>query len=74
MFKLRSVEKRQEEVSPIERAEIRQLSMLLKETDVVELVRRANTIVVGEEVRRREERERVERERKEKEDREREER
>ena len=44
-MKQKSIEDRAQEMSPFERAEIKQLSNLIQGTDVIELVRKANQII-----------------------------
>lgn len=44
-LKLKDAEKKAQEVSPLERAEMKQLTSLLQGTNVMELVKRANQII-----------------------------
>ena len=44
-MKVKEAEKKAQEVSPMERAEIKQLTSLLQETNVIELVKKANQII-----------------------------
>ena len=44
-MKVKEVEKKAQEVSPMERAEMKQLAELLQGTNVIDLVKRANQII-----------------------------
>lgn len=44
-IKVKSAEKKAQEVSPMERAEMKQLASLLQGTNVIELVKKANQII-----------------------------
>lgn len=44
-MKVKEVEKKAQEISPMERAEMKQLAELLQGTNVIDLVKRANQII-----------------------------